>query len=138
MTIQDDAVNYAIADAPTPATYLGPEWNGRVIAQADYYDFAAVASGSSINVGVLEPGEVFLMGMISTDTMSSLTLTLGDAGDADRYMASIAASDVRLIAGASPGMGYKNETDDPIPIFLTTGGATATGRVSTVIFKARQ
>lgn len=130
--------NYTKHAAPSPGTFMGAEWDGRVVAEHDSYTCAALATGSTINVGVLKPGEVFLFGAIRTaDLGMSTTIALGDAGDIDRYMAATAASANAYNAMAAAGIGYKNETAVDIPICVHVTG-TCTGALETVICKARQ
>jgi len=131
--------NYTKYSAPSPATFMGAEWGGKVRATHDSYTFANAAIGTLVNVGVLMPGEVFLTGwVIGADLGSATTLQLGDAGDDDRYL----AATVFTTAGQctqcvkAEGVGYKNTTTSPIPIILKTGVEEATGAVEVIILKA--
>jgi hypothetical protein len=136
-----DGANYAKAVSPTPATFMGAEWDGRVIAEHDSYTFAAAAIGATVNVGVLKPGEVFLFGFVTLGATlgASTTLALGDAGSATRYMAAVASTAAGILwAADQAGVGYKNETQADIPILVTLGGGEATGAIEVVIVKARQ
>lgn len=135
-----DGANYTKHAAPAPASYMDAEWGGRVVATHDSYTFASAAAATAVNVGVLKPGEVFLTGwVIGADLGSATTLTLGDAGNAARYL----AATVFTTAGqctqctAAAGIGYKNSTTADIPIFLTTGVEEATGAVEVIILKAK-
>lgn len=139
-----NGTNYAKFIAPSPGSYMGAEYNGRVIADYDNYTFASSAIGTVVNIGVLRPGEVFLGGYLRLEATlgASSTLQVGDAGDDDRYLAATASTAAGTImitrAGASLGLGYKNETSSDIPIVLKTAGAETTGRVDSLILKARQ
>ena len=140
-----DATNYAKAIAPAVGTYLGPEYDGRVIAEWDYYTLPSSSPiGTVVNVGILRPGETYLFGAVSIPGTlgSGTTLQLGDAGDDDRYMAAIASTSALLLwaarAGASLGMGYKNSTLVDIPIVLKlAGGEGSAVRIDTFILKLR-
>ena len=133
--------NYTKALSPAPASFMGAEWDGRVVVQTDTFTFASHATGTEVVVGVLKKGEVFLGAEIENAALGSgVTLQLGDAGDDDRYLAAASAASAGTIrarrAGTNLGMHYKATADTPI--ILTTGGAAATGAVYTTIFKARQ
>ena len=131
--------NYTKYAAPSPATFMGAEWGGKVRATHDSYTFASATIATEVNVGVLMPGEVFLTGwVIGADLGSATTLQLGDAGDDDRYL----AATVFTTAGQATqcvkvdGVGYKNTTTTPIPLVLKTGTEEATGAVEVIILKA--
>ena len=130
--------NYTKFAAPVPATYLGAEWNGKVRATYDTYTFASEAIGTTVNVGVLKPGEVFLGAILTNAALgASTTLQLGDAGNTSRYIVATSTSSAGSItACAQTGIGYKNSTTADIPLYITTAGGTATGQFSIVIFKA--
>jgi len=131
--------NYTKYAAPSPATFMGAEWGGKVRATHDSYTFASAAKDTEVNVGVLMPGEVFLTGwVIGADLGSATTLKLGDSGDDDRYLAATVfttAGQCTQCAKAE-GVGYKNTTTSPIPIILKTGVEEATGAVEVIILKA--
>ena len=131
--------NYTKYAAPSPATFMGAEWGGKVRATHDSYTFASAAKDTEVNVGVLMPGEVFLTGwVIGADLGSATTLKLGDSGDDDRYLAATVfttAGQCTQCAKAE-GVGYKNTTTSPIPLVLKTGTEEATGAVEVIILKA--
>jgi len=131
--------NYTKYSAPSPATFMGAEWGGKVRATHDSYTFASAAIGTLVNVGVLMPGEVFLTGwVIGADLGSATTLKLGDSGDDDRYLAAtVFTTEGQCTQCAkAEGVGYKNTTTSPIPIILKTGVEEATGAVEVIILKA--
>jgi len=131
--------NYTKYSAPSPATFMGSEWGGKVRATHDSYTFASAAIGTLVNVGVLMPGEVFLTGwVIGADLGSATTLQLGDAGDDDRYLAAtvFTTGGQCTQCAKAEGVGYKNTTTSPIPIILKTGTEEATGAVEVIILKA--
>ena len=131
--------NYTKYSAPSPATFMGAEWGGKVRATHDSYTFASAAKDTEVNVGVLMPGEVFLTGwVIGAALGSGTTLQLGDSGDNDRYLAATVfntAGQCTQCAKAE-GVGYKNTTTSPIPLVLKTGAAEAVGAVDVIILKA--
>ena len=45
--------NYTKYAAPSPATFMGAEWGGKVRATHDTYTFASAAADTEVNVGVL-------------------------------------------------------------------------------------
>lgn len=131
--------NYTKYAAPSPATFMGAEWGGKVRATHDSYTFASAAIGTLVNVGVLMPGEVFLTGwVIGADLGSATTLQLGDAGDDDRYLAATTFTTEGQCTqcAKAEGVGYKNTTTSPIPLVLKTGTEEATGAVEVIILKA--
>ena len=131
--------NYTKYAAPSPATFMGAEWGGKVRATHDSYTFASAAKDTEVNVGVLMPGEVFLTGwVIGADLGSATTLQLGDSGDADRYLAATTFTTEGQCTqcAKAEGVGYKNTTTSPIPLVLKTGTEEATGAVEVIILKA--
>ena len=119
--------NYDVAENfdPSSDSNLGQGlWGGKVRVQVENYTINAKASGSIINVAKLPKGAVFLTALVVTDGLGSgVTLTLGDSGDADRYLAATSAASAGAIeCQAIAGIGYQM-TDDTT-IYLTTGGAT--------------
>jgi len=127
--------NYTKYAAPSPATFMGAEWDGKVRADYDTYTFASEAIGTLVNVGVLKVGEVFLGAILTNAALGSgTTLQLGDAGDDDRYIVATATSSAGSItACAQTGIGYKATAETPLVV--KTAGGTATGQFSIVIFK---
>ena len=131
--------NYTKYAAPSPATFMGAEWGGKVRATHDSYTFASAAKDTEVNVGVLMPGEVFLTGwVIGADLGSATTLQLGDSGDDDRYLAATTFTTEGQCTqcATAEGVGYKNTTTSPIPLVLKTGTEEATGAVEVIILKA--
>ena len=132
-------VNTTIALAGSPDSRCEAEYGGRVKVTHDTYTFASAASGFTVQVGVLKPGEVYVDGFIhGGDLGSATTLILGDAGDTDRYLAATVFTTANQVTACrkAEGLGYKNSTAVDIPIYLTTGVEEATGSVEVVIFKA--
>jgi hypothetical protein len=117
---------------------MGAEWGGKVRATHDSYTFASAIATFTVNVGVLKPGEVYIDGFIfSADLGSATTLTLGSGTTADRFLAATVFTTAGQVTAcrASAGLGYKNDTDDDIPIFITVGAETANGAIEVVIYK---
>lgn len=128
--------NSTKAIAPTPATLMGAEWGGKVRATHDSITLASVAAGKTIQVGVLKPGEVFLTGWIhGADLGSATTLSLGDAGDDDRYLEATVFTTANQLTqcAKAEGIGYKNNTTVDIPLLLKTGTEEASGAVEIII-----
>ena len=134
-----NGTNYGyMASGLAPASYMGPEWEGKLRVTHDSYTFASAAAATTVNVGVLRPGEVFMGGFVVNAALGSgVTLQLGDSGDDDRYMDAAAASSAGNInARKAEGIGYKNTGTTDIAIVLKTAGAEASGAVEVVINKA--
>jgi hypothetical protein len=128
--------NYAKFIAPTMRDLLGAEYGGKVRASYDEFTFSANDAGTTVNMGVLKKGEVFLGALLVSAALGTgVTVQLGDSGDDDRYIAStLCTSAVEAFKCAQAGMGYKATADTPL--VLKTGAAAATGKVQLVIFKA--
>jgi len=131
--------NTTKALAGDPSSRVEAEWGGRVKVTHETYTFASAADTFTVQVGVLKPGEVYIDGFIhAADLGSATTLTLGDAGDADRYLAATVFTTDKQVTACrkADGLGYKNSTAVDIPLFLTVGVEEASGAVEVVIFKA--
>jgi hypothetical protein len=128
--------NYAKYASPTMRDLLGAEYGGKVRAMYDEFTFAGADAGSTVAMGVLKKGEVFLGALLVSAALGTgVTVQLGDSGDDDRYFTAVStASAVEAVKGAQTGVGYK-ATADTVMV-LKTAGAAATGKVQLVIFKA--
>jgi hypothetical protein len=137
--------NYTKYAAPTPASYMGPEWRGNLRCIAENYTCASTASGTVIDVGILRAGEVFVSAAITgADLGSATTLQLGDTeldgsasiADDDRYLAAtvFTTAGQRTQCDAAAGRGYK-ATKDMI-LQIKTGVEEATGLINVVILIA--
>ena len=105
----------------------------------DTYEASSLGSGSDITIARLPAGATIHDVIIKADALGgSSTLTVGDSGDADRYLAAVgtwnaAGQCQSMLAGSTAantavaGLGYKvtSETD----ILITTGGATISGTI---------
>ena len=128
--------NTTIYNTPGPTSYMGAEFGGKVRAMHDTYTFASAAAGYTVQVGVLKPGEVFLIGWIKgADLGSATALQMGDAGDTDRYLeATVFTTAGQLtVCARDLGIGYKNGTTVDIPIYLTTSVEEASGAIEVII-----
>jgi hypothetical protein len=138
-------VEYTKAAAPTPATYMGTEYEGRLKVILGTYTCASLAVGSTIRIGKLRKGETFVMGWVSgADLTSAGTLILGDikdsdgstVGDADRYMqATVFTTALQQTAcNAIAGRAY-TATED-LTLVLTTATEEMTGLINVIIIKS--
>jgi hypothetical protein len=131
--------NYTKALAGDPSDRLGAEYGGRVKAIHETYSFASAGVGTILVVGVLKPGEVFLMGYIhGGDLGSATTLEMGISGDTDKFLAAttFTTTDQKTLCLDDDGVGYKNDTSVDVPIIITTGVEEATGDIEVLILKA--
>ena len=105
----------------------------------DTYEASSLGSGSDITIARLPAGATIHDVIIKADALGgSSTLTVGDSGDADRYLAAVgtwnaAGQCQSMLAGSTAantavaGLGYKiTESTD---LKITTGGATISGTI---------
>lgn len=106
------------------------------------YEASAAASGTIINLFKLQKDAVIQNFVVAFDDLGTgVTLDIGDAGDADRYVADL---DVATAAGSAvgitaDGLGYITGTDaehDDTLIIATVGGAAATGTIKVTCYYA--
>ena len=124
-TVYGDNYDVAVNYDPASDSRLGQGvWGGNVRVQYDTYTLNATASGTIINVAKLPKGAMFIKGLIVNEALgSSVTLTYGDSGDADRYLAAASAASAGTIdCVAKAGVGHSMTADTVL--YLTTGGAT--------------
>ena len=112
------------------------EWTGKLRVQYDSYEASSLASGSDISVARLPKGAKVWDVIVHFDALGgSSTITVGDSGDADRYIAATSTASAGQMSmsqeGAIAGFGYEQtaETD----VLLTTGGATITGTIKSAV-----
>ena len=138
-------VNFTKAYAGAPGDLLGAEWRGKVRAVVDHYEASGLAAASTIKVAKARKGDVFLGGKIIADDLTSAgTISVGDSGDADRFLVATVfttAGQVTEInrmgdgtAETAVGVGYKFTADTDI--LLTTATEALTGSITTVIYLA--
>ena len=105
----------------------------------DTYEASSLASGSDITIARIPAGATIHDVIIKADALGgSSTLTVGDSGDADRYLAAVgtwnaAGQCQSMLAGSTAantavaGLGYKVSSATDLKI--TTGGASITGTI---------
>ena len=115
---------------------VASENHGRLRVQYDTYEASSLASGSDISVARLPAGAVVYDIIVHFDALGgSSTISVGDSGAAARYIAATSTASAGQMAmsqeGAIGGVGYENtaETD----VLLTTGGATISGTIKTIV-----
>lgn len=115
---------------------VASENHGRLRVQYDTYEASSLASGSDISVARLPSGAVVYDIIVHFDALGgSSTISVGDSGAAARYIAATSTASAGQMAmsqeGAIDGVGYENtaETD----VLLTTGGASISGTIKTIV-----
>ena len=105
----------------------------------DTYEASSLASGSDITIARIPAGATIHDVIIKADALGgSSTLTAGDSGDADRFLAAVgtwnaAGQCQSMLAGSTAantavaGLGYK--VSDATDLKITTGGATISGTI---------
>jgi len=105
----------------------------------DTYEASSLGSGSDITIARIPAGATIHDVIIKADALGgSSTLTVGDSGDADRYLAAVgtwnaAGQCQSMLAGSTAantavaGLGYKVSSATDLKI--TTGGASITGTI---------
>jgi len=105
----------------------------------DTYEASSLASGSDITIARIPAGSTIHDVIIKADALGgSSTLTVGDSGDADRFLAAVgtwnaAGQCQSMLAGSTApntavaGLGYK--VSSATDIVITTGGATISGTI---------
>jgi hypothetical protein len=137
-------VNYTKSLAAYMTYPMGPEWNGPVKAICDKYEAASLASGSVIYAGKLYAGEVFLIGWIWADDLSSAgTLALGDigltdgtdTGDPDRYLTATVFTTTGQLTACTRDIGFGYKTTVDRDFIITTATEEMTGTIGWLILK---
>ena len=124
----------------TPIVKTDSETNGgKIRVSYDNYEASSLASGSDITIGRIPANATIMDVVLKCDALGgSSTLTVGDSGDADRYLAAVgtwnAAGQTQSMLGGSTaantamtGLGYR--TTASTDIVITTGGATISGSI---------
>ncbi|QDP53085.1 MAG: hypothetical protein Unbinned2350contig1001_10 [Prokaryotic dsDNA virus sp.] len=105
----------------------------------DTYEASSLASGSDITIARIPAGATIHDVIVKADALGgSSTLTVGDSGDADRYLAAVgtwnaAGQCQSMLAGSTAantavaGLGYK--VSEATDLKITTGGATISGTI---------
>lgn len=112
---------------------------GKLRVTYDSYEASSLASGSDISVARLPKGAKVYDVVIHHDALGSgVTLSVGDADGATRYIGATAAATAGKVImsedGAIDGFGYEQtaETD----VLITTGGGTASGTIKVAVIYA--
>lgn len=105
----------------------------------DTYEASSLVSGSDITIARIPAGATIHDVIVKADALGgSSTLTVGDSGDADRFLAAVgtwnaAGQAQSMLAGSTAantavaGLGYKVSSATDLKI--TTGGATISGTI---------
>lgn len=137
-------VNATKAEDPSPSNILAPGLlGGKVRVNVDSYEAAAVAAGKTIQMGKALPVGATIVGMfLAFDDLSAAgaTVHVGDADDADRYMASIDVATAASCVDAVlvDGLGYTIlgtgliASGDDTKILLTVNVAAITGTIKLI------
>lgn len=109
-------------------------WNSLVLVQADEYEAAVLAADSTIKVAQLPAGAKVLNATLYFDALGAgVTLSLGYAGAATKYLNAVAAATAGS-AQMSSVDGVQDALAANTDIIITTGGAAATGTIRSIIF----
>jgi hypothetical protein len=126
-----NTTNYNKMIAPGASSQLsGYNFQGKVRACYDEFTFAGEASGSTVNLAIIQRAYEVCIGINfqAAALGSSVTIALGDSGSAARFMAAVTCtSAAQSTVLAATGLGYTPTADNPI--IITTGGAAATGKI---------
>jgi hypothetical protein len=114
--------------------------NSTVEVWCDSYEASALASGSTIEIAELPAGAKHLSTVVTHDALGTgVTLAIGDSDTAGRYLAATAAATAgKLESAVTDGVQYVigTATGDGT-VLLTTGGASATGTIKTIVYFTR-
>ena len=128
-----NGVNYQLSENTPKDMVDVSQWGGKVRVQYDTYEASSFGAGT-INVAKLPKGAIVYDVVLHADDMGTgTTATVGDAGDADRFITSVdtASSATLTRLNAIAGFGY--EYSDASDIIITTTG-TSTGTFKIAIF----
>ncbi len=132
------ATNITNIDASPSVLANAGDVHGSVRVFKDTYEASSLASGSDITIARLPKGARVMDIHLKADALgSSVTLAVGDSATADRYISATAMNtgDKQLSLssdGAIASIGY--EIGDVTDILVTTGGATASGTITSVVY----
>ena len=133
------SVNYTKITADPIEKVDSEVLGGKIRVSYDNYEASSLASGSDITIGRIPTNATIMDVVLKCDALGgSSTLTVGDSGDADRYLAAVgtwnAAGQTQSMLGGSTaantamtGLGYR--TTASTDIVITTGGATISGSI---------
>ena len=132
------ATNITNLDASPSVLANAGDVHGSVRVFKDTYEASSLASGSDITIARLPKGARVMDIHLKADALgNSVTLAVGDSATADRYISATAMNtgDKQLSLssdGAIASIGY--EIGDVTDILVTTGGATASGTITSVVY----
>ena len=132
------ATNITNLDASPSVLANAGDVHGSVRVFKDTYEASSLASGSDITVARLPKGARVVDIHLKADALGNgVTLAVGDSATADRYISATAmnTADKQLSLssnGAIASIGY--EIGDVTDILVTTGGATASGTITSVVY----
>lgn len=131
---------------PTGANIVDPGLlGGRVRCMVDTYEAAAVAAGSTIQMGqALPKGARVLNVILAHDALGAATVDVGDADNADRYIDGADVSSAGVVgsdeAALVDGLAYKvlgtgaTASGDDKTILITTISAAITGTIKLIVY----
>ena len=132
------ATNITNLDASPSVLANAGDVHGSVRVFKDTYEASSLASGSDITIARLPKGARVVDIHLKADALGgSVTLAVGDSATADRYISATvmntADKQISLSSdGAIASIGY--EIGDVTDILVTTGGATASGTITSVVY----
>ena len=114
---------------------------GKIISMQDTYEASAAAVGDVIQMGYLLPkGARVVAVTLMTDALgSSVTLAVGDAEDADRYITATACNTANQVTRINAIDGFLYEVDETTAsttdrqVTITVAGAAATGTIKLLV-----
>ena len=122
--------NFTKRTAEPVEKVIASQNHGRLRVQYDSYEASSLGAGSDISVAKLPAGAI-----VYDIIVYFATISVGDSGDADRYIAATSVSSAGQMSmsqeGKIDGFGYENtaETD----ILLTTASAAISGTVKCAV-----
>lgn len=132
-------VNKTLVDAGGVAKIAQGNTDARVKVMFDTYEASALATSSTISMGSTLPTGAVIIGMkLAYDALSTVTLSVGDSADADRYIDDFDSANTAGNTDAIlvDGLGYVVGTasgDNQI-LITTTGVSAATGTIKLAVF----
>lgn len=135
-----NGTNYAKAADPSPANIIGKGlFPGKLKVQLDDYTFAGASSGEVVRVAKLPVGAKVVAVLLANAALGSgVTLAVGNGGSGKGaiFRAAAAASSASsvwavcggIVASVIPYVVGTLSGDDVVTV--TTGGATATGKIN--------
>jgi len=127
------ASTHAVARATSAFQAMGPTNGGNTITQIVHHSLTANLSANDVLQVIKVPIDAVVIDLkITMDSTDAFTYTVGDAGDADRYIksASVSASQTSkqlwgdLSGTLQTGIGHKYTADDTIDVTFTAVTAT--------------